>query len=71
MIAATFIRVPRRMFRRLAKPLALLLTTIRLEQSELELTRLQILRADLAEAEGAMHLHQVRLMQDRRAVEGW
>jgi hypothetical protein len=71
MTVLTLIRVPRRMCRKLLKPAALLLTTIRLEQSELELTRLQILRADLAEAEGAMHLHQVRLMQNRRAVEGW
>ncbi|KQQ94970.1 hypothetical protein [Massilia sp. Leaf139] len=70
-MTAAAIRAPRRALRKLLKPLALLLTTIRLEQSELELTRLQILRADLAEAEGAMHLHQVRLMQDRRAVEGW
>ena len=36
---------------------------MRLEQSELEVTRLQLLRAALAEAEGAQHIRQVQLMQ--------
>ena len=71
MTALTLIRVPRRMFRKLAKPLVLWLTTMRLEHSDMEVFRLQQLRASLAEAEGAQHLRQVQLMQDRRAVEAW
>lgn len=71
MTVLTLTRVPRRMFRKLAKPAFLWLTTMRMEHSEMELIRLQILRADLAEAEGAQHLRQVQLMQELRAVEAW
>lgn len=71
MTALTLMRVPRRMFRKLAKPFALWLNEMRMEHSEMELIRLQILRADLADSEVQQHLRQVRLMQDRRAVEAW
>jgi hypothetical protein len=71
MTALTLIRVPRRMFRKVAKPFALWLNTMRREHSEMEVFRLQMLRAALAEAEGAQHIRQVQIMQDRRAVEAW
>lgn len=71
MTVLTLTRVPRRMFRKLTKPAVLLLNKIQLEQSEFEVTRIQLLRAALAEAESIEHRNQVKLMQQQRAVEAW
>lgn len=71
MTALILYRIPRRWLRKFFKPAALWLNTMRIEHSEMEVARLQLLRAALAEAEGAQHIRQVKLMHDRRAVEGW
>jgi len=69
MTSTTLYRVPRRMFRKLAKPALLWLNAWRFKQSEFELARL----AEVGNARGVarVHHHQVKLQLQRRRINGW
>lgn len=71
MTALTLYRVPRRMFRKIAKPFALWLNEMRMEHSEMEVFRIQMLRVALADAETAQNVRQVQIKEKQRAVEAW
>jgi len=69
MIAAY--RVPRRLVRKLLKPLALAFNARQMKASEIEI---EILGAGIElnrELIGLEHRHQVKLQMQRREVEGW
>lgn len=71
MTVLTMYRVPRRFVRRLIKPLALRLNAWRFKWSEDEAYRLLVTAESLRRASGREYRHQVKLMQQRREVEGW
>lgn len=64
-------RVPRRLVRKLLKPCALWLNAWRYKQSEDELDFLQAQHRGVLEMMTREHRKQVKLMQQRREVEGW
>jgi hypothetical protein len=71
MTVLTLYRAPRRILRKLLKPLALRLNAYRFWLSEHEAYRLQVTAESLRRAGAKEYRHQVRLMQQRREVEGW
>lgn len=71
MTTAAIRRAPRRVLRKLLKPLALRLNAWRFSCSEHEAYRLQVTAEALRRASGKEYRKQVRLMQQRREVEGW
>ena len=71
MTVLTLYRIPRRWVRKLLKPLALAFNARQMAASEIEI---DILHAGIElnrELICLEHRHQVKLMQQRRAVEGW
>lgn len=68
-MTAAVIRVPRRLFRRLAKPALLWLNAWRMRESMFELGRLQANGNAVAAARESRH--QVKLMKQRRQINGW
>ena len=71
MTALTFYRAPRRIVRKLLKPLALRLIAYRFWVSEQEAYRLLVTAESLRRASGKEYRKQVRLLQQRGEVEGW
>jgi hypothetical protein len=70
-MTAAVIRVPRRLVRKLLKPLVLRLNAYRFWVSEQEAYRLLVTAESLRRAGGREYRKQVKLMQQRREVEGW
>lgn len=71
MTAATLYRVPRRMFRKLIKPLALWLNAWRFKQSEDELHFLNAQHDGVIEMMRRENLRQVQLKMQRQQIGGW
>lgn len=71
MTVLTLYRVPRRIVRKLLKPLALRLNAYRFWVSEREAYRLLVTAESLRRAEAKEYRHQVKLQMQRREVEGW
>ena len=71
MTAATLYRVPRRLVRKLIKPLALWLNACRLKQSEDEIDFLQEQHRGVLEMIQSEHRRQVKLQIQRRRIGGW
>lgn len=71
MTAAALYRAPRRIVRKLLKPLALRLNAWRVRCSEYEAHRLLVTREALARAELRERMHQVELAAQRRTIGGW
>jgi hypothetical protein len=69
MTVVALTRVPRRLVRKLAKPALLWLNAWRFQDSMFELARLQA--AGNAVAVARESRHQVKLMQQRRQIQGW
>jgi hypothetical protein len=69
MTAATLYRVPRRMFRKLAKPALLWINAWRFRHSEFELARLRTVGNAVAEARE--YRHQVKLRMQRIRIGAW
>lgn len=71
MTSLTLIRVPRRMFLRLAKPALLWLNAYRFKQSELEIDRLRTSAEWLRRAECREYRYQIRLSEQRAELGSW
>lgn len=71
MTSAAVYRAPRRIVRKLLKPLALRLNAWRFKRSEDEAYRLLVTAEALRNAGAREYRKQVRLMQQRRQIGGW